>query len=165
MTVGGVLAAASTSAPAQPWWGIPTFTLAGIIFGALITQGVTIYINNKRSASEKTAAMQAMRREALVTLIAAGSDYLAAAPDEVAQKGAALRHASSQCDLILDGEITGKATNYFSAIVELRRQSAQAIPESNVKAFLNALEELKEAAKADRETFGLPESTTPNSLR
>ncbi|CCH87964.1 protein of unknown function; putative coiled-coil domain [Modestobacter italicus] len=161
---------AAASAQTQPWWGIPVFTISGIVLGALITQGFTVYVNRKNALADRTTADQRLSRETLVDMITAAHAFIGSGTGTRQEEDSAFRGSSVLARMVLDDTVLAEVDDFYWAVVHFMDTIDRPDVGSAVKKELNiraaaAESALIQAARRAPDVFGLPDLTRASGER
>lgn len=149
-----VSAAQSAPQPTVPWWGL---LLSSAVVGGLISQGLIIFHDWRKSLRDKTAAGHALRQETLLELLSAGSAATSTV-DNRAEIQEFTRHFFRM--LLLSGaELESKVRAYSEATIALAgHHEVELTPERKRLSdeYITRERQLMNYARGASKEFGLP---------
>jgi hypothetical protein len=134
--------------------------LAGVLFGTLATQGVTLYNTRRKSAEDRKTADQNFRRTSLQDFIAASHKLIDTQTnkDKRDSVNIELYSAYIMLRLVADKEVLDKSQKCYVALERLMDvvDTDKPAAVSQAKLYYDAEVELVDTARAHSEDFGFP---------
>jgi hypothetical protein len=159
-----LIEAAAAAPTTQPWWGIPAFTLGGAVLGAVTTQGFTVLNHRRKATDDKKAASEQLRREAVVDLLTAAHELMAANKAERMARSAEMYSCLMRLQLVLDGALLKASKEYYGSIhglIKAAENGDKQKTDEAVQRQRNAQRAFVDAAREAHALLGLPPLLSP----
>lgn len=142
-----------------PWWGIPLFTLAGAVLGGLVTEGLGMIHDWRKSRHEKTSTEQSLRRDILLDMLSEGA---AVTSDDSPENVLVLTRSFFRLLLLADSGLESKVRDYVSAVWSLVNAGHETEEREKLSnAYIDRERELLNYARSAYKAFGLPRVVLP----